>query len=73
MNKWQVEVKEMFHTGFFFHENNGEFYRNDIFAIPLRAGHHIPSDDTCLWIDARQASTLDLSRECKRIIREFEP
>ena len=69
---WGMEVNDVSYTGFFFHEHEGEFYRNDVFRAPVLPGHQIPSDDTCLWMDACKARTLNLSRPGKRMIEAFD-
>jgi 8-oxo-dGTP pyrophosphatase MutT (NUDIX family) len=73
MDNWGVAVNDPSPLGFFFHEAGGEFYRNDIFSMPLFPGHRIPENDMFFWIDANQAGELNLSRESKRIIGEFDP
>jgi ADP-ribose pyrophosphatase YjhB (NUDIX family) len=71
-DSWGVNISNPSHTGFFFHHDGKDFYRNDIFSFPLAPDDPIPGDEMLLWVDARQAGTMCLSRESRQIIDEME-
>jgi len=57
--------------GFFFHENDGEFYRTEMFSLMLPEEITIPENNEFHWIESRQALRYNLFRETREYILEL--
>ena len=71
--KWGVRIQNTSSVGFYFKEVGNDDCRIDVFSIPLFQNKTIKADEGYVWIDACQAGKMDLSRESKRFILEFDP
>ncbi|MFO7965071.1 MAG: NUDIX domain-containing protein [Desulfobacterales bacterium] len=65
-----ISLESPVDRGFFFHENDGRYYRTDVFSISLESVPAKLRRNSCHWLDRRQAAREGRFREDRRLILE---